>query len=118
MAYTDAQKEMLTRDMVTFYNGIGCMTVSAFGVVLGEGTKRVKRSMGVSGGDSLQSMVHADLSDSASKARECVALFGAAAEALLVKYKKDIVRKCVRRHYLLVKCKKDIVRKCVTSIFC
>ena len=69
--------------------------VSAFGVVLGEGTKRVKRSMGVSGGDSLQSMVHADLSDSASKARECVALFGAAAEALLVKYKKDIVRKCV-----------------------
>ena len=49
--------------------------------------------MGVSGGDSIQSVVHADLSDSAAKARECVALFGAAAEALLVKHKKDIVRK-------------------------
>ena len=48
--------------------------------------------MGVSGGDSIQSVVHADLSDSAAKARECVALFGAAAEALLVKHKKDIVR--------------------------
>ena len=49
--------------------------------------------MGQTSGKDLSTVVHPDLKQSGSQASEAIASFGATVEALLIKHKKDIVRK-------------------------
>lgn len=61
------------------------------GVILGEGSKRAKRLVGMPSGSSMAQYVHADLADSANAVTAVIEQFGAAVESLLVKYGKSVV---------------------------
>ncbi|GAB6031176.1 hypothetical protein CHUAL_007976 [Chamberlinius hualienensis] len=64
---------------------------SNFGLILGEGTKRAKRIVGISTLPSLQDRVHPNLASSADLLTKSVEQFGMTVEQLLLKYQKGII---------------------------
>ena len=65
--------------------------VANLGMIFGEGTKRMKRAVGLSSGPSLSEYVHPQLRDNASMVSKSIENFGASVEYLLIKYNKNIV---------------------------
>ncbi|XP_077645641.1 very long-chain specific acyl-CoA dehydrogenase, mitochondrial isoform X1 [Lonchura striata] len=61
------------------------------GVLTGEVTRRLRRKAGLGSGLSLQPLVHPELQDGAQQTQQCLELFAATAEALLLKHGKRIV---------------------------
>ncbi|XP_033928147.1 LOW QUALITY PROTEIN: very long-chain specific acyl-CoA dehydrogenase, mitochondrial [Melopsittacus undulatus] len=61
------------------------------GLLAGEVTQRIRRKAGMGSGLSLQEHVHPELKESAQKTLQCLELFAATADALLLKYGKKIV---------------------------
>lgn len=64
---------------------------SNLGLILDEGTKRMKRVVGLSNESFLTPHVHSDLEESASKVNKTIEQFGVSVENLLMKYGKNIV---------------------------
>jgi very long chain acyl-CoA dehydrogenase len=65
--------------------------VANLGMIFGEGTKRVRRGLGLSSGPSLAEFVHPQLRDNASLVSKSIENFGASVEHLLAKYGKNVV---------------------------
>nr|XP_021406776.1 very long-chain specific acyl-CoA dehydrogenase, mitochondrial [Lonchura striata domestica] len=61
------------------------------GVLTGEVTRRLRRKAGLGSGLSLQPLVHPELQDGAQQTQQCLELFAATAEVLLLKHGKRIV---------------------------
>jgi len=71
---------------------IHAMKSANVGVIFGQASKRLQRLAGFSSGDvNLGDKVHPNLAESAKLASECIELFGAGVEALLIKYGKGII---------------------------
>lgn len=62
-----------------------------FGLIVEEGLKRSKRLAGLTAGPQFNGVVHPDLQECAGWTSNSIGLFGAASEALLIKYGKHIV---------------------------
>eukprot|EP01137_Pigoraptor_chileana_P023983 Opistho-2@91181 len=65
--------------------------LSNLGVIMDEAPKRLRRTLGVSGGGDVLRGVHPDLRSSASLIESRTADFGAAIESLLSKHGKDVI---------------------------
>jgi len=65
--------------------------VANLGMIFGEGTKRFKRSVGLSSGPSLSEYVNPQLRDNAALVSKAIENFGASVEHLLIKYNKNII---------------------------
>lgn len=65
--------------------------VANLGMIFGEGTKRLKRTVGLSSGPSLSEFVHPQLRDNAVLVSKAIENFGASVEHLLIKYNKNII---------------------------
>jgi len=65
--------------------------VANLGMIFGEGTKRLKRSVGLSSGPSLSEYVNPQLRDNAALVSKAIENFGASVEHLLLKYNKNII---------------------------
>lgn len=65
--------------------------VANLGMILGEGTKRVRRAVGLSSGPSIAEYVHPNLAPQAALVSKAIENFGASVEHLLIKYNKNII---------------------------
>eukprot|EP00914_Ancora_sagittata_P018662 GHVO01036993.1.p1 GENE.GHVO01036993.1~~GHVO01036993.1.p1 ORF type:complete len:559 (+),score=91.92 GHVO01036993.1:72-1748(+) len=65
--------------------------LSNLGVIVGEGSKRAKRMVGMSTGVSLGNVVHPDLANSSTLTSTAIESFGASVESLLVAHGKGII---------------------------
>jgi len=65
------------------------------GTILEQGVLRSKRAAGISTGPSIATSVHADLAKEADLVSKNIGEFGATSEAILIKYKKDIIEQQV-----------------------
>ncbi len=61
------------------------------GMIFGEGTKRLKRSVGLSSGPSFSEYVDPQLREDAALVSKAIQNFGASVEHLLLKYNKNII---------------------------
>lgn len=65
--------------------------VGNLGMIFGEGTKRLARTVGLSSGPSLQEYVNPELRENAALVSKSIHNFGASVEHLLIKYNKNII---------------------------
>lgn len=65
--------------------------LSNMGLLVEQGIMRSKRKAGISVGPSLDNVVHPDLKEEGQLMSTAIGRFGATSEALLIKYKKDII---------------------------
>jgi len=65
--------------------------VANLGLLVGEGSKRAKRMVGMSSGDSLLPHVDPSLTDSANLTSKAIEQFGVSTEQLVIKYRKNII---------------------------
>lgn len=61
------------------------------GLLLDQGSKRVRRAVGLTGGPPLQQYTHPRLAGPAALVSRCIEQFGAAVEHLLIKYGRNII---------------------------
>lgn len=65
--------------------------LSNMGLLVEQGIMRSKRAAGINVGPNLETLVHPDLKAESELLSKAIGRFGATSEALLIKYKKDII---------------------------